>query len=55
MKVGSFDETVAVNAADQEIIFEVELSQGEQRIQTWFTEKNGDQIAAYYTYIEPDF
>ena len=53
LKVGRFDKTVEINESDQEIAFEVDLVSGEQRIQTWFTMENGEQIAAYYTYIEP--
>ena len=53
LKVGSLDKVAAVKESDKEITFEVDLPAGEQRIQTWFTMKNGEQIAAYYTYIEP--
>lgn len=53
LKVGHFDKTVSVNEKDKEVVFEVKLSEGEQRIQTWFTLENGEQISAYYTYIEP--
>ena len=41
------------NEQDKEIAFEVELTKGEQRLQTWFTLTSGEQISAYYTYIEP--
>ena len=53
LQVGHFDKTVAVKEADKEIAFEVDLPPGEQRIQTWFTMEDGEQSAAYYTYIEP--
>ena len=53
LKVGRFDKTVTVNESDQKILFELDLSTGEQRIQTWFTMENGEQTAAYYIYIEP--
>jgi hypothetical protein len=53
LKVGEFDETVPVNEADKEIVFEVDLAEGEQRIQTWFNVENGDSIAAYFTYLAP--
>jgi hypothetical protein len=53
LKVGRFDKTVSVREADKEVSFEVDLSAGEQRIQTWFTMESGEKIAAYYTYIEP--
>ena len=53
LKVGNVDQSAAVHASDQEIVFDVKLSRGQQRIQTWFTLEHGQQIAAYYTYIEP--
>ncbi|TWT81416.1 Arylsulfatase [Planctomycetes bacterium CA13] len=53
LKVGNFDESRPVAATDEEIVFDVELSGGQQRIQTWFTQSTGKTSAAWYTYIEP--
>ncbi|MDZ8117076.1 arylsulfatase [Pontiella agarivorans] len=53
LQIGDFDQVVPVNEMDEEAIFNVELSKGEQRIQTWFLMADGDSRAAYYTYIEP--
>lgn len=53
LKVGEFDKTVEVDATDQEVVFEVDLAPGEQRIQSWFMLEEGGNIAAYYIYIEP--
>lgn len=52
LKVAGFDKTVPVNDTDKEIVFEVKLSKGEHRIQTWFYRKNEKPVAAYFTYIE---
>ncbi|VGO19660.1 arylsulfatase [Pontiella sulfatireligans] len=52
LQVGAFDQSKPVEASDQEIVFEVNLPKEAQRIQTWFTMKDGGEIAAYYTYIE---
>ncbi|MBK1875793.1 arylsulfatase [Pelagicoccus mobilis] len=52
LQVGDFDETQKVEASDEEIVFEVKLKKGEQRIQTCFTMADGMERAAYYTYIE---
>ncbi len=53
LQVGRFDKTVAVKVEEQEVGFDVDLARGQQRIQTWFTLETGEQIAAYYFYIEP--
>lgn len=52
LQVGKFDETVVVEENDKEIVFEVSLPQGEHKLQSWFIQENGEQIAPYYTYIE---
>ena len=53
LRLGDYDQSVHVGADDQEVVFEVDLPAGEQRIQTWFMMQDGQQIAAYFTYIEP--
>ncbi|QBG46668.1 N-acetylgalactosamine-4-sulfatase [Verrucomicrobia bacterium S94] len=53
LKIGGFDRTVPVSASDQEIVFEVRLGAGLQRIESWFTMNDGSCKAAYYIYIEP--
>ena len=53
LHVGDFDETASVTDADKAIVFEVDLAEGQQRIQTWFTLESGESIASYYTYITP--
>lgn len=53
LRVGSLDQIKVVHENDQEILFEMDLSRGEQRLQTWFTLRDGGQKAAYYVYIEP--
>ena len=53
LQVGGFDRTVPVSGNEQEIVFEVDLKKGEQRIETGFTMDDGTHKAAYYIYIEP--
>jgi arylsulfatase A-like enzyme len=53
LKVGRLDKTVPVNEKDKEVAFDVDLTEGKQRLQTWFILAGGERIAAYYTYIEP--
>jgi hypothetical protein len=53
LKVGDFDETASVTDSDKEVVFEADLAEGQQRIQTWFKLKTGASIASYYTYITP--
>jgi hypothetical protein len=53
LKVGDFDETVPVKSGDKEVVFEVDLKKGEQKIETWFKLADGNSTAAYYQYIDP--
>lgn len=53
LRVGSLDQIKVVHESDPKVLFEMDLSRGEQRIQTWFTLRDGRQKAAYYVYIEP--
>lgn len=53
LMIGDVSETKNVRPSDKEVVFEVDLPEGEQRIQTRFTMENGERTAAYFTYIEP--
>ncbi|GAA3615212.1 arylsulfatase [Flavivirga amylovorans] len=52
LQVGDFNAIQKITGEEQEIVFEVDLPKGEQKIQTWFELKNGETITSYYTYIE---
>jgi len=51
LKVGTFDQTTAVTPGDSAVAFRVELEEGEQRLQTWFTDADGESWGAYYVYL----
>ncbi|MCK5173811.1 MAG: hypothetical protein KAR47_10500, partial [Planctomycetes bacterium] len=51
LKVGDFDTTKDVKPDDRAISFDVELSTGQQKLQTWLTTDSGDEYGAYYVYI----
>jgi len=53
LKVKDFDGTQVVNPLDQKKTFTLNLSEGEQKIQAWFTQKDGTTMSPYYIYIEP--
>ena len=53
LKVGSFDKIKDVKLDDKAISFTVDLSAGQQKLQTWLTTDNGDEYGAYYVYIGP--
>jgi len=53
LKVKDFDGTQVVNPLDQKKTFTLNLSEGEQKIQAWFTQKDGTTLSPYYIYIEP--
>lgn len=51
-KIGAFDETSTVKAADKEIVFNVRLPRGRTDFQTWFLDSEGNEICgAYYAYV----
>ncbi|MBT7702436.1 MAG: arylsulfatase, partial [Verrucomicrobia bacterium] len=51
LAVGAFDRTVEVASGDKAVRFQVELEAGEQRLQTWFTDHDGESWGAYYVYM----
>lgn len=53
LQVGGFDEKVPVSGNGQEIVFEVDLKPGAQRIETWCTMADGSRKAACYIHINP--
>lgn len=53
LSVGSFSDEQPVVTGDREVVFEVELAAGEQRIESVLTLEDGSQTAAYFMYIEP--
>jgi hypothetical protein len=52
LRVGAFDETVAVDDGDKCIVFRVTLPAGPVRLQTWLTDAAGTSWGAYYVEIE---
>ncbi|MEM9928305.1 MAG: arylsulfatase [Bacteroidota bacterium] len=54
LKVGDFDETVAVSATDQEATFSVQLPVGQTFLQTWLATEERDTIGAYYVYVRTE-
>ncbi|MEM1359552.1 MAG: sulfatase-like hydrolase/transferase, partial [Bacteroidota bacterium] len=53
LQVGDFDQTVAVDATQEEIQFQVTLPEGEVFLQTWLMTETQDTVGAYYVYLEP--
>jgi len=51
LTVGEIDQTVDVSPGDREVAFQVELAEGEQRLQTWLADADGETWGAYYVYI----
>ena len=51
LKVGDYDQTLAILPSDRETKFSVYLAAGEQKLQTWFTTDSGESWGAYYVYI----
>jgi arylsulfatase len=53
LRVGDFDAKRAVAAEDQAVVFETTLPAGRTKLQTWFLDAEGKEIAgAYYVYVE---
>ena len=53
LRVGSFDERHKVSANDQAVVFTATLPAGRTKLQTWFLDAAGKEIAgAYYVYVE---
>ena len=52
LRAGTFDSTLAVNAADKFIAFESALPAGRLKAQTWLLGKDGKEVCgAYYVYV----
>ena len=52
LQVGDFDQSVTVEQDARARRFTVPLPKGQHRLQTWFTNEQGDSRGAYYVYIE---
>jgi len=52
LKVGDYDQTISVREKDQEVIFNVYLSAGEQKLQTFLITDNKESWGAYYVYLK---
>jgi hypothetical protein len=52
LKVGDFDATRLVGESDKAITFDVKLPAGRTKLQTWFLDADGKEIAgAYYVTV----
>ncbi|MBI4909706.1 MAG: arylsulfatase [Acidobacteria bacterium] len=53
MNLGTQDSKKAVSATDRETVFRVKLPKGPTTLQTWFLDKDGNELCgAYYVYVE---
>jgi len=52
LKIGDFDMTKPIEPEAKAVTFNVQLKAGKTRMQTWFIEKNGDSLGAYYVYVK---
>ena len=52
IQIGDFEATQPVMPSDKGIAFTVHLEAGETRLQTFFTDSEGNTIGAYYVYVE---
>ncbi len=52
LKIADVDETEPVAADAVEVRFHVRLKAGKTRLQTWFTDDNGESRGAYYVYVK---
>ena len=53
IKVGGIQQESAVTPDDKGIIFTANLNAGETLLQSWFLDDDGNDIGAYYVYVEP--
>jgi len=51
LRVGDFDATVPVSAADKEAVFETRLKTGKTQLQTWFYDAQGRELCGAF-YVE---
>ena len=52
LKIGNIDETKPVRENDTAAVFQVRLKAGKMRLQTWFTDDEGETRGAYYVYAK---
>lgn len=52
LKVGDVEHESAVGPDDKGIAFSVDLNAGETRIQSWFFDADGNDVGAYYVYVD---
>lgn len=52
IKIGDFEEEKEVTSNDKFITFKAALKKGDVDLQTWFYDKSGDSLGAYYVYAE---
>ena len=52
LKVGDYDQTLAVSTSNREARFSVYLGAGEQKLQAWLNMENGESQSAYYVYLQ---
>ncbi len=52
LRVADIEKEADVNADDFGISFTVKLNAGETRLQTWFVDAHGNDVGAYYVYID---
>lgn len=52
LKVGNYDQAVFVSPTDVEARFTVYLSSGEQKVETWLIDEDGESTSAYYVYLK---
>lgn len=50
--VQDIDEVKSVDASKEYVAFEIELSEGETKLQTYFTLENGTELGAYFVEVE---
>lgn len=51
LKVGDYDQTIAVSTSSKEAVFNVYLPQGEQKLQSWLITESDETRGAYYVYL----
>ncbi len=52
LKIADVDITKPVSAGARAVTFEVKLKAGKTRLQTWFTNNQGESWGAYYLYVK---
>ena len=52
LKIDDKEETKLTGKGDINAIFEFDLEVGEQELKTWLSDKSGNQVGAYYVYVQ---